>query len=336
MSTESAADDSVIFDAMAAAVEAASAFRGATAPNPTVGCVLLDPDGLILAVEGHRRAGGPHAEAAAIETCRQRGTAVRIAAVVVTLEPCNHHGRTPPCTEAILSTSARRVVIGALDPNSAVAGGGTGRLRAAGLAVDALESLAGRRAREIAADCAALLAPFRHRVMTGRPYVTVKQALDSRGSMIPPPGARTFTSEAALRHAHVLRRRADAILTGSGTVLSDDPAFTVRRVSDHPGKRRTLAVLDRRRRISARYLADARARGFEPMIVDDLGDALDRIGTAGALEVLVEAGPSVTAAVLDGGLWDEHVTIRQSAGMAGADRVEIRRRDGGASAFDVV
>ena len=324
-----------ILDAMAAALEAADAFRGATAPNPAVGCTLLDADGRILAVAAHRRAGTAHAEAAAVALCREQGSTDRIATAVVTLEPCNHHGRTPPCTEAILSTPARRVVIGARDPNPGVAGGGFERLEAAGLAVAMIDALPGARARSLAADCSALLAPFRKRMLTGRPYVTVKQALDSRGSMIPPPGSKTFTSEAALRYAHLLRRRADAILTGSGTVLGDDPSFSVRRVPDHENKRRSLIILDRRRRVPGRYLAEAGARGFDAVIADGLDEALDRIAAAGALEVLVEAGPAVLRAVLDGGLWDEHVTIRQGAGAGGSDRAELRRRDGGTTAFDL-
>ena len=108
--------------------------------------------------------------------------------------------------------------------------------------------------------------------------------------MIPPPGRKTFTSEAALRYAHVLRKRADAILTGSGTVLADDPHFTVRRVPDHADRIRQLAILDRRGRISADRISAAASRKFDVFVAHDLPLALDRLGEAGALEVLVEAG----------------------------------------------
>ncbi len=320
---------------MSQAVEAAALFRGATAPNPPVGCTLLDEAGRVLAIKAHQRAGGPHAEAAAVAACRDAATLDRIRTVVVTLEPCNHWGRTPPCTEAILSTPARCVVVGAADPNPAVAGGGLERLRAAGLAVLELGHMADLRSAALAARCSDLVAPFAKRAATGRPWVTVKQALDPLGSMIPPAGAKTFTSPAALRFAHALRRRADAVLTGSGTVLADDPDFTVRRVPDHPGRQRQLAILDRRHRVPARYMEAAAARNLVAFTSDDLGAALDRLGAAGALEVLVEAGPAVTAAVLHGDAWDEHVVIFKSETSGSTDRAEVRRRDAGVTTLDL-
>lgn len=315
-----------VASALRLAVDAAARFRGATAPNPPVGCCLLDADGRVLAVAAHRKAGTAHAEAGAIAAARAAGTVERVHTVVVTLEPCDHHGRTPPCTDAILSTPARRVVIGAPDPNPAVAGGGAVRLARAGLDVRMAADMRG--CGDLAADCLGLIAPFAKRATTGRPWVTVKQALDAAGSMIPPAGATTFTSEASLRFAHALRRRADAVLTGSGTVLADDPGFDVRRVADHPGRTRQLAILDRRRRVPARYLAEAERRNFAPFVGDDLGAALDRLGGAGALEVLVEAGPAVLASLDAAGLWDEWIVISKGEG-ARSDRVEIRGRDGG-------
>ncbi len=311
--------------ALQLAVDAAARFRGATAPNPPVGCVLLDREARVLAVAAHRKAGTAHAEAGAIAAARTAGVADRIHTVLVTLEPCNHHGRTPPCTEAILATAARRVVIGARDPNPSVAGGGAGRLAAAGLEIRLADESS--ELSDLAAACRDLIMPFTKRATTGRPWVTVKQALDPAGSMIPPLGETTFTSEAALRFAHALRRRADAILTGSGTVLADNPGFDVRRVPDHPERRRQLAILDRRRRVPARYLAAARERNLEAFVSDDIGAALDRLGEAGALEVLVEAGPAVLASLDAAGLWDEWIVIRKGAGDA-PDRVETRRREG--------
>ena len=315
--------------AMARAVEAADDFRGATAPNPPVGCALLARDGSLLAVAAHQRAGTAHAEAAAIARCRDAGKFEQIDTVVVTLEPCSHWGRTPPCTEAILSTPARIVVIGARDPNPRVEGGGAERLAEVGLSAEWLRDLPGPAAAALSARCIDLIAPFTKRATTGRPWVTVKQALDASGSMIPPAGRKTFTSEAALRYAHGLRKRADAILTGSGTILADDPEFTVRRVPDHPDRIRQLAILDRRRRVPADVLAAAASRSFDAFVADDLPSALDRLGEAGALEVLVEAGPAVTRSVLDAGLWDEHIVIHKGAGHDGSDRAEVRRRHDG-------
>ena len=315
--------------AMAQAIAAAEGFRGATAPNPPVGCALLDRDGAVLVVAAHRRAGTAHAEADAIARCRDAGTADRIDTVVVTLEPCNHWGRTPPCTEAILSTPARTVVIGARDPNPRVEGGGAERLREAGLSAEWLYDVSDPTAAALSARCIDLIAPFTKRTATGRPWVTVKQALDASGSMIPPPGRKTFTSEAALRYAHGLRKRADAILTGSGTILADDPEFTVRRVPDHADRIRQLAILDRRGRVPADWLATAASRNVDAFVADDLPLALDRLGKAGVLEVLVEAGPAVTRSVLDAGLWDEHIVILKGAGHDGTDRAEVRRRGDG-------
>ena len=316
-----------VAEAFGVAVRATEAFRGATAPNPTVGCVILDPDGRTLAIAAHERAGQPHAEAAALAVCRAQDMLDRICTVVVTLEPCNHWGRMPPCTEAILATPARTVWIGSPDPNPGVLGGGATRLRAAGLDVFELADCSDPQAGELAAQCNALVAPFAKRVLFGRPWVTVKQALDPNGSMIPPAGRKTFTSPAALTFAHALRKRADAILTGSGTILADRPEFTVRHVVDHPGKRRSLAVLDRRGRVPASYVRQAVERGFDVTIEQDLETALDRLGRSGALEVLVEAGPRVTESVLDAGLWDEHVVIRKGTADA-ADWCEVRLRAG--------
>ena len=316
--------------AFEAAVAAAAAFRGATAPNPTVGCAVLDDEGGLLAVAAHERAGQAHAEAAALARCREQGSTERIRSLVVTLEPCNHHGRTPPCTQAILATPAATIWIGAADPNPQVRGGGAARLAAAGRTVHALADVSGPAAAHLSRACMALLDPFAKRVLTGRPWVTVKQALDPEGSMIPPPGRTTFTSAAALTYAHELRRRADAILTGSGTILADDPAFTVRRVPDHAGKRRMLVILDRRGRVPRAYATAATGRGFDVVIERDLDAALDRLGRAGALEVLVEAGPTVTAQVLERSLWDEHVIVRAGRDAA-AESIETVRRDGGAA-----
>jgi diaminohydroxyphosphoribosylaminopyrimidine deaminase / 5-amino-6-(5-phosphoribosylamino)uracil reductase len=283
---------------------------GATAPNPTVGCVLLDAHGEVLAAAAHLGAGQPHAEARAIEMARAAGLLERIVTAVVTLEPCNHQGRTGPCTAAILATPATEVWYGLADPNLE-ATGGAARLRAAGLRVFALQDLEHPDRAELLAEARRLLAPFASRVCLGRPFVTVKQAVDVAGSMIPPAGKKTFTGPEALILAHRLRRRADAILTGSGTVLADRPEFTVRHLPDIAGKSRILCVLDRRGRVDAEYLAQARLRGFRPKICTDLAQALHGLAEAGCNEVLVEAGPQITESVRALGLWDEWILIEK-------------------------
>ena len=314
----------IIADAFARAITAATEYAGATSPNPPVGCAILDVSGDILAVEAHRKAGDLHAEARAIATCRAAGTIDRIHTVVVTLEPCNHHGRTPPCSEAILSTPARKVWIAETDPNPRVEGGGASRLVAADLSVRFLSELDHPDAGRLSAEAERLIAPFATWVTTGRPFVTIKQALDDTGSMIPPSGRKTFTSEASLTLAHRMRRRADAILTGSGTILADRPEFTVRHLPDHPGKARILAILDRNGQVPADYLAEATRRGLRPLLFDDIGDALARLGSEGVHEVLVEAGPTLTGALLATGLWDEHVVIRKSQSER-PDQVTVSR-----------
>jgi len=308
------------------ALAAAEAFVGATAPNPPVGCTVLDADGGILATAAHQKAGTAHAEAAALALCRQARTFERIHTLLVTLEPCNHHGRTPPCVEAILASPARTIWIASRDPNPAVAGGGAARLAAQGRQVFDLAALGHSEAAELVRRADRLIAPFVCWSTRGRPWLTLKQALTHDGRMVPPAGAKTFTSAASLDLAHSLRRRADAIITGSGTVLADDPLFTVRRVADPRTGARRLAILDRRRRVSPDYLRAAPLRGLEASLHDSIPEALADLAATGVLEALVECGPSLLAAFLEADLWDEHVVIRQAAPAGRADHIDIHTR----------
>ena len=320
-STISSRDRTSLLQAFFAALNAAQEFEGATAPNPPVGCVILSRDGKVLAIAAHQKAGELHAEASAIEICRRNGTISDIHTLIVTLEPCNHHGRTPPCTGAILGTPAKEIWIGVADPNGHVKGGGAEALRKAGLGVHFWNELPA--ADDLARRAKRLIAPFAKRVTTGLPWITVKQAITREGSMIPPPGAKTFTSSSSLDLAHALRKRADAILTGSGTVLADAPLLTVRRVSDFPGKGRKLVLMDRRHRIPRSYIEDAAARGFDVMLPNSLEETFQVLGNAGVNEVLVEAGPELTDAVLSSGHWDEHVLITQNASPDMPDIITI-------------
>jgi diaminohydroxyphosphoribosylaminopyrimidine deaminase/5-amino-6-(5-phosphoribosylamino)uracil reductase len=293
------------------AVEAARAWLGATAPNPPVGAAALDRAGRILAVATHQRAGSAHAEAALIELLRRHDLLAACHTLCVTLEPCNHHGRTPPCCDAILEASVPRVVFGARDPNPAVAGGGAERLRQAGVTVVAANDPAS----------AELIYAFAHRARWGRPWVTVKRAFDVSGSMIPPAGQKTFTSPASLLLAHRLRKRADAVLTGSGTVLADAPCLTVRHVPDFDGKRRLLLLGDRRQRVGAAWIDQARANDFAVRRIETLDEAFFRaLADEGILDVLVEAGPTLSDAILASPWWTERIDIRRRTN--GSDLIE--------------
>lgn len=302
--TSQGISDEVLRAAMSRACLEARQWLGATAPNPPVGAVALNARGEIIAAAAHRKAGTPHAEALLLSQCREQGLLGTVATLCVTLEPCNHHGRTPPCTEAILAARIRHVVVGTRDPNPTVRGGGIAELEKHGVRVT---HGVGQE------DCRRLLHAFAFSVVHQRPWITVKRALTPAGSMIPPAGQTTFTSESSLVLAHRLRKKADAILTGSGTILADNPMFTVRRVTDHPKKRRWLAILDRRRRVPRSYLDAASQRGLDPLIYDSIEDALNDLRAKGVRDLLVEAGPAVSDAVLAKAKWCLAVDIHQGA-----------------------
>jgi len=310
------------------ALDIAWARAGATSPNPPVGCVLLDAAGDIVASVAHERAGSAHAEAAAIAICRAKGELDRVRAAVVTLEPCSHTGRTPPCVDALLATEVELVVIGAPDPHPRAPGRGLEILKAAGRRVLMFSDLEHGESQDLARSAARLIEPFACAVTKARPFVTIKTALTAEGSMVPPPGRKTFTSDISLNRAHILRRRADAILTGSGCILADDPSFTVRRVPNHPNKQQILAILDRRERVPDAYFHRARERGLQPFRYDSLDAAMADLRTRGVLEVLVEAGPTLRRAVLTEGLWDEEIIFQQAQTVGAPDSLRIVRRDG--------
>jgi diaminohydroxyphosphoribosylaminopyrimidine deaminase/5-amino-6-(5-phosphoribosylamino)uracil reductase len=203
---------------MRRAVELARRGEGRVEPNPMVGAVIASPAGDVIAEGWHERFGGPHAEAAALA---RAGGAARGATLYVTLEPCCHHGKTPPCTDAIQAAGIARVVVAAADPYPEVAGRGIALLRAAGVAVDT-----GLLERE----AARLIAPFTKLMTTGQPWVIAKWAMSLDGHVAAPASAgdRWISSEESRRLVHDLRGRCDAILIGIGTALADDPLLTAR------------------------------------------------------------------------------------------------------------
>lgn len=262
-----------------------------TSPNPMVGAVVLDALGRPVGEGFHERVGLAHAEVVALQ---QAGERARGGTLYVTLEPCAHHGRTPPCSEAIIRAQVRRVVAAIPDPNPAVNGSGLARLLAAGIEVQVGVG---------EADARRLNAFFLRRARTGRPFVSAKFAASLDGRIATSSGrSRWITGAAARRHGHRLRHEHDAVLVGVGTVLADDPLLTVRELpegdpaSSGPGPRQPLRiVLDAglRTPAHARVLGRAQAGVASTLIATTPGvrsEAMDHLRDAGAeIEVLPAA-----------------------------------------------
>ncbi|QDH17987.1 bifunctional diaminohydroxyphosphoribosylaminopyrimidine deaminase/5-amino-6-(5-phosphoribosylamino)uracil reductase RibD [Swingsia samuiensis] len=294
-----------------AAINKATDTLGATAPNPSVGCTLLDKAGNILAVGAHPKAGEPHAEIMALSQAEKDGLLHKAHTALVTLEPCNHSGRTPPCSEALRNSPVKHVWIGAPDLNPQAAGGAK-RLAEEpnGRSVFFLKDFP--EMEDLSKDCQALIAPFSHRVLKQRPWISVKQALDENRSMIPPKGHKTFTSQSSLTLAHTLRRATDAIITGIGTVLADRPRFTVRHVKEHLNRKpRLLVVADRHGRTPLDWQKEVEQAGFEVIITKDIIKAPAELAQRGVNWAMVEAGPSLLKTFQDADLWDDWLTIEK-------------------------
>ena len=306
---------------MRAALALARRGLGAVWPNPAVGCVIADA-GQVVGRGWTQPGGRPHAET---EALRRAGAGARGAAAYVSLEPCSHWGRTPPCAEALIEAGVRRVVVAIEDPDPRVAGSGIARLRAAGLAVET--GLCAEEAAEINAG-------FLTRQRLGRPLVTLKLATSFDGRIATRTGASQWiTGRPARERGQALRATHDAIMVGTGTVLADDPQLTCRL----PGLARrspVRVVLDRRLRIplAARLIAGARqtptwvltltsadparreaflAAGASLIDADpdpagriDLAAALAALGRRGITRLLVEGGAHLAAALLRAGLVD--------------------------------
>lgn len=293
--------------------------RGRPSPNPHVGAAIVR-DGKIISVGHHEKAGEAHAE---VDAIRNAGGSARGATLFVTLEPCNHQGRTAPCTEAILDAGIARVVIGCRDPAPHVAGA-VERLKTAGVTVEV---------GLLEAECADLVADFAKHIRTGLPFVTLKAAVTLDGKIATRSGdSKWITGKPARTEAHRMRDQSDAILVGVGTVLSDDARLTVRHVDGRDPTRVVLdaelrtppgaAVLDPGNESEADTLifhasdADASRRnalagqGVELIPVArhargvDLGEVLARLGERGLVRLLVEGGAQVHGSFLDLGLAD--------------------------------
>ncbi|MDG4770604.1 bifunctional diaminohydroxyphosphoribosylaminopyrimidine deaminase/5-amino-6-(5-phosphoribosylamino)uracil reductase RibD [Solwaraspora sp. WMMD792] len=294
-------------EAMRRAIDLAVRGLGSVSPNPIVGCVLLDPAGHVVGEGFHAYAGGPHAEIAALA---QAGDRARGGTAVVTLEPCNHVGRTGPCSTALVDAGLARVVLAVPDPNP-IAAGGTETLRAAGIDVEV-----GLRAEEAENANIAWLTAVRRR----RPYIIWKYAATLDGRSAAADGTSMWiTSEEARADVHTLRGTADAIIAGVGTVLADDPRLTVRTPSaGGPAVRQPLRVIVDS---SGRTPADARVRdaaagtwiattadvGADHRGRVDLTALLTALYDRGIRSALLEGGPVLAGAFLRAGLVDRVV-----------------------------
>jgi diaminohydroxyphosphoribosylaminopyrimidine deaminase/5-amino-6-(5-phosphoribosylamino)uracil reductase len=299
---------------------------GRTAPNPMVGAVVVR-DGVTVGEGWHDAYGEPHAEAVALA---KAGDRARGAEVYVTLEPCTHHGKTPPCADALIAAGVRRVIVAVRDPNPE-AGGGIAKLRAAGIAVT--EGVETDAARELNAPFL-----FAH-TDASRPFVTLKLAVSLDGGVAPADRSqRWLTGIAARRHVHRLRANADAVAVGIGTALADDPALTVRYgrrprvapvrvVFDHAGRLPLSAQLVRTAKKApawvvtdgapAQAIAGLEKAGVRRLDAQGLPSQLAALRSAGIRHLMVEGGAGLAGGLMSGGFVDRLI-IFQAPVLLGA------------------
>lgn len=303
---------------MRRALEIARYAVGRTSPNPLVGAVVVR-GGRIVGEGWHKRAGTPHAE---VHALRQAGAEAAGATIYVTLEPCAHHGRTPPCAEALIEAGIRRVVVAVRDPNPLVAGKGIARLRAAGIEV--VEDVLAQAARS-------LNEAFFKWIRTRTPFVSLKVAMTLDGKTATSTGeSKWITNEASRRYVHELRDRCDAVLTGIGTVLADDPALTARLPDGARNPLRVVVDSMARTPLTARVVTDGcaptvvavsthapesrvaalRTAGADVLVCGgadvrvDLPALLTALGGRGVTSVLTECGATLNGALLTAGCVD--------------------------------
>lgn len=310
-------------DRLDQAVELAWQAVGRSEPNPRVGCVIGLADGTVLGQGSTQVAGGPHAEVMALRDAEQAGATLRGSTAWVSLEPCSHHGRTPPCCDALLAAGVVRVVAAVEDPNPQVAGRGLERLRAAGIQVELGAPRHAQASRELNIG-------FFSRHERGRPWLRLKTAATLDGRTALDNGvSQWITGPEARADVHLWRKRAGAVLTGIGTAVADDPRLDVRLVPTDVQPLRVVVDSQLRLPRSARLLAppgavmvatlDASGPGAEALratgaevcafgAVDgrvDLAALVDELGRRGVNEIHAEAGATLTGALLRTGLVDE-------------------------------
>lgn len=318
--------------AMQLALRLARRGYGATSPNPMVGAVIVTR-GKIIGQGWHRRAGLPHAEIEALRDAESTGEHPKGATLYVTLEPCCTHGRTPPCTDAIIAAGISKVVVGATDPNPAHASKAFRQLRRAGIQVIELAKDSAQEARTLADECTGLNEAFNHWIVHRTPFVTVKAAMTLDGKIATARGeSKWITGEKARAHAMKLRQGNDAILVGINTVLADDPSLTPRIIKNgklkiHNAKRRVILDPQARTPLNAKVVADefaelttivvsqnapknriaALAKKASVLVAPsqksqiDLRWLLKKLGSENVTSLLVEGGGETNAAFLLGG-----------------------------------
>ncbi len=310
---------------------------GRCEPNPRVGCVIGLAGGPVLARGATQRAGAAHAEAAALQQAREQGHDVRGATAWVSLEPCSHHGRTPPCCDALIAAGLARVVVAVGDPNPLVAGQGVARLRAAGVQVDFGPADIEHAARELNIG-------FFSRMQRGRPWLRMKLAASLDGRTALTNGvSQWITGEDARRDGHTWRKRAGAVLTGIGTVLEDDPRLDVRLVPTEAQPLRVVVDSALQTPLAARILpapgsvriyaaqplpmrqAALQAAGVKLVLLPDAAGKVDLaamladLATQGINELHIEAGHKLNGSFLRAGLVDE-LLVYLAPLMLGAGR----------------
>jgi diaminohydroxyphosphoribosylaminopyrimidine deaminase / 5-amino-6-(5-phosphoribosylamino)uracil reductase len=308
---------------MHAALALAEQAIGLSDPNPRVGCVITRADGQVIGRGHTQQAGGPHAEVMALRDAQQHGHATAGATAYVSLEPCAHHGRTPPCCDALIAAGIRRVVMACADPNPLVAGQGAARMAAAGIQVES---------GPLAAASQDLNIGFFSRMLRQRPWVRLKVAVSLDGRTALPNGASQWITGALARtDGHAWRKRAGALLTGVGTVLDDDPRLDVRlvasarqplrvvvdsrldlplsaRILAPPGEVRVYAAAPAAERVAALENAGASVgllAGASGKV--DLPGVLADLAARGINELHVEAGHKLNGSFVREGLVDEYL-----------------------------
>lgn len=288
-------DDATMREAIALGLAA----RRIAPPNPWVGAIVIDRSGEVVGRGATEAPGRRHAEVVALA---QAGERAEGGTLVVTLEPCSHHGRTPPCSEAVIASRVSRVVVALEDPDPRVEGSGVAALREAGIEVDlGVEAAAAARS----------LAAYLHHRRTGRPLVLLKLAATLDGRTAAPDGSsRWITGEEARRDVHELRADSEAILVGAGTVRSDDPELTAR--TEPPSPRQPL-------RLVLGQIPEGAACLPAESVEGDLGGILDDLGARGVLQLLVEGGAGVAKSLFAAGLVDRMVVYLAPALFGGDD-----------------
>ena len=297
------------------AIDLAASVRTSTSPNPWVGAVLVTSDGQTFG-GATEPPGGRHAEIVALDAARVTGAPTDGATLYSTLEPCSHHGRTPPCTDAIIAAGVRRVVIGIDDPDANVAGEGISTLQDAGI-----EVVLGICAQEVRAQ----LAPYVKHRTTGRPWVLLKLAASLDGRTAAPDGtSQWITGDAARADAHKLRAESDAVIVGAGTVRTDDPALTVRDVDGDDPLRVVLGKAPETARVHPCVELD----GPLPAVLDELG-------RRGIVQAMIEGGATVAGAFHREGLVDRYVVYLAPALFGGDDARGLFAGAGASTIADV-